>query len=53
MIKLSSLCHKTIAVEFHDNLVHLKEPLCTISFRRLAQPKPNKTSITYGYVKDI
>ena len=42
-----------IAVEFHDHTAHLKEPLCTISFRQPVQPKPDKPSITYGYVKDI
>ncbi len=42
-----------IAVEFPDQAAHFKEPLCTISFRRPIQPKPKRTPITYGYVKDI
>ncbi len=37
MIKLSSLCHHHVAVEFHDTTAHLKEPLYTKFFRRPAQ----------------
>ena len=53
MIKLSSLCHDKVAVEFHDQTAHLKEPLCTTFFKRMTRPKPDHTSVTYGYVKDI
>ena len=55
MIKLSSLCHNQIQVEFPDPAAHIKEPLCTLSFRcPTPQPKPEyEAPITYGYVKDI